>query len=54
MFEKKLNSFDDKSLNYHKVFCKQVLKIPPGARAAVVNGRVSKIFITFISYHLLS
>lgn len=54
MFEKKLNNFEDKSLNYHKVFCKQMLKIPSGARAIVVNGRVGKIFITFFSHHLLS
>ncbi|GFQ69214.1 UDP-glucose:glycoprotein glucosyltransferase 1 [Trichonephila clavata] len=40
LFMKKLNEFDDKSLKYQKVFCKKVLKLSPGQRAIIVNGRI--------------
>lgn len=57
-FEKKLNSFDEKTLSYHKAFCKKVLKISPGERAIIVNGRLIGPFddnesFTQEDFHLL-
>lgn len=52
VFEEKLNNFDEKDLNPHKTFCKNILKIAPGERAVVINGRVSSIII-LISYTFL-
>ncbi|GBM24555.1 UDP-glucose:glycoprotein glucosyltransferase 1 [Araneus ventricosus] len=58
VFMKKLNEFDEKSLKHHKVFSKKVLKISPGQRAVVINGRVVGPFdeneeFTQEDFHLL-
>ncbi|XP_035228299.1 UDP-glucose:glycoprotein glucosyltransferase 1-like [Stegodyphus dumicola] len=40
LFLKKMDTFDEKSLDFHKVFCKKILKFSPGQRAVIINGRV--------------
>lgn len=52
VLRQKLENFNEKSLNFHKSFCKKILKLPPGGRAVIINGRVcgSFFFIQNISY----
>ncbi|GIX97388.1 UDP-glucose:glycoprotein glucosyltransferase 1 [Caerostris darwini] len=58
LFKKKLKEFDDKSLKHHKMFCKKALKLSPGQRAVIINGRIVGPFddkeeFTQEDFHLL-
>ncbi|XP_071037209.1 UDP-glucose:glycoprotein glucosyltransferase 1 [Parasteatoda tepidariorum] len=39
-FLKNMDTFQDKHIALHKTFCKSVLKLLPGQRAVVINGRI--------------
>lgn len=42
-FEKKFNTLEVDFIRSQQLFCRDVLKLSPGQRAVISNGRVSEI-----------
>uniref|UniRef100_A0A672JTW5 UDP-glucose ceramide glucosyltransferase-like 1 n=1 Tax=Salarias fasciatus TaxID=181472 RepID=A0A672JTW5_SALFA len=52
-FEKKFNTLEVDFIRSQQLFCQDVLKLGPGQRAVISNGRVSQEDFTVEDFHLL-